>query len=104
MKPCAESVASKFNGRIVEDTDGRVQVMFKFDNGHGASVLWYSYEVPEVDLAGGSYGHELGTWELAHVRYGNNNDWDISYEHFSDVIGYLTDAEVHKYLRKIKKL
>ncbi len=45
MKPSPDFIVEKFNGKLVSDTWDRVQVMVKFDNGLGASVLWYRYEI-----------------------------------------------------------
>jgi hypothetical protein len=64
---------------------------FKFPNGYGASVI----RTP------GSYGSEVGQWELA-VIYDNRICYDT--EITSDVMGYLTHTEVHNTLKMIEQL
>ena len=75
--------------------DDGVQYVFKFENNYGASVVkrW------------GSYGFNKDLWELA-VIYWNDDEWHITYDTdiTSDVIGYLTNAEVDELLVQISKL
>ena len=74
---------------------GRYQYVFRFDNGYGASVIKHAY----------SYGHEEDLWELAVLEFDHGKEY-LCYdtEITDDVIGHLTDEEVHTYLDKIKGL
>ena len=74
---------------------GGVKYIFRFDNGYGASVIKHAY----------SYGHEEDLWELAVLEFDHGESY-ICYdtEITDDVIGHLTDEEVHAYLDKIKGL
>ena len=71
---------------------GGKQYTFSFPNGFGASVIQHQY----------SYGGDKGLWELAVLdsEGGLNYDTEIT----NDVIGYLTEDEVHETLNQIKKL
>jgi len=75
----------------VNSHNGGVQKVYEFDNGYGASVIRHQ----------GSYGFSKGLWELAVLHYG-----DLCYHtHITDdVIGYLTETEVDKYLKQIEEL
>lgn len=77
------------------DTKEKGHWVFKFDNNYGASVIKHY----------GSYGYEQDLFELA-VIYWDNDKYEISYntELTDDVIGYLTNDDVIRYLNKIKKL
>ena len=74
---------------------GGVKYVFRFDNGYGASVIKHAY----------SYGYEKDLWELAVLEFDHGESY-ICYdtEITDDVIGHLTDEEVHTYLDKIKGL
>ena len=74
---------------------GRYQYVFRFDNGYGASVIKHAY----------SYGYEEDLWELAVLEFDHGEEY-LCYdtEITDDVIGHLTDEEVHIYLDKIKGL
>ena len=80
--------------------NGGIQKIYEFKNGYGASVVRHI----------GSYGSQLGLWELAVViinDYNNGNPiFDLCYDTpiTDDVIGYLTEKEVLKLLKKIKKI
>lgn len=81
---------------------GGVHYLFRFPNDYGASVI-KKY---------GSYGYESDEWELAPIKwtFDNNTDFylcgeDIFGEEFGmldDVIGYLDNTDVEKYLIAIK--
>jgi hypothetical protein len=78
--------------------NGGIQRGFKFENGFGASVVRHSF----------SYGGDRGLWELAVVKF-RDEDWDSSSLTYmtditDDVIGYLTWIEVEILLDKIKNL
>ncbi len=65
-----------------------VQYIYQFNDGNIVSVLKF-----EVNVGGtiwGSYGANLGLYELADIREG-------------DVLGYLTKKDVVKHLERISK-
>ena len=68
-----------------------IQKEYAFENGYGASVICHE----------GSYGHEVGLWELAVLWQG-----DLCYDTpiANDVIGDLTEAEVNDHLERIEAL
>lgn len=72
-----------------------VQHVFKFQNGHGASVVRFR----------SSYGSENGLWELAVVSF-DGEGWHINYETpiTGDVIGHLAEDEVGQLLYAISAL
>ena len=76
--------------------NGGIQKQYKFENGYGASVVQHS----------GSYGNEDGLWELAVLKWVNENQYELNYstEITDDVIGHLTEAEVEEILVKINEL
>lgn len=69
---------------------------FKFENNYGASVIKHF----------GSYGFEEDLFELAVLDYNKNEDGDLCYNTriTNDVEGYLTNDDVLKLLKQIKKL
>ncbi len=69
-----------------------IQYRFNFDNGYGASVI-------QPD---GSYGSDLGLWEIAVTDHDGNLDYDSGIT--DDVIGRLTELEVARYLEMICRL
>lgn len=79
-----------------DDLGDGVQYVFKFMNNYGASVV----------KRPGSYGFRNDLWELAVIRWYNDEEWHITYdtEITSDVIGDLTNAEVNEVLMRISKL
>jgi hypothetical protein len=81
-------------GCMVEKVDAHdgYQLLYKFDNGYGASVVKHSF----------SYGGKNGKYELAVL----DENGDLCYDTpiTSDVIGYLTMAEVDKILINISHL
>lgn len=74
---------------------GGVQKLYRFDNGYGASVVKNQC----------SYGGKKGLWELAVIRW-RNNDFDLVYDTpiTDDVLGYLTEEDVQKTLLQIQEL
>lgn len=72
------------------------QVVHKFDNGYGASVIRHI----------GSYGYEQGLYELAVIKFISEDDWRLWYDTYitDDVLGYLTVEQVNENLEKIKML
>ena len=68
-----------------------IQARINFDNGYGASVIRSPY----------SYGGNQGLYELAVIK-----DNAICYDTpiTDDVIGYLTEDDVTKYLGQIQEL
>lgn len=74
-----------------------VQLIYKFENGYGASVVKHSY----------SYGWDRGLWELAVIQfYGNEERWDLTHNTpiTDDVIRDLTKLEIDEILNDIKNL
>lgn len=90
-----ENLFKRYNDSYFEG----IHYIFKFDNGYGASVIKHS----------GSYGREEDLWELAVIEF-YKTDSELSYHLCydtpitDDVIGYLTDQEIRKYLQQIKDL
>ena len=74
----------------------RVQRIYKFDNGYGASVVKGPY----------TYGGKDGKWELAVINNITEEGFDMCYdtEITDDVIGHLNDPEVDRLLYKIRDL
>jgi hypothetical protein len=74
------------------------QALHKFDNGYGASVVSNAM----------SYGGDKGLYELAVIKFDNNEDdsWSIDYESgiTDDVIGHLTENKVQHILTEIEAL
>lgn len=70
---------------------GGIQKVYSFPNGYGASVIKHK----------GSYGGNVGLWELAVLKEGELcYDTEIT----NDVIGHLNDPEVDRILNQIKEL
>ena len=71
------------------------QWRFRFENGYGASVIKHY----------GSYGFEEDLFELAVLQF-IENESNLCYTTpiTNDVIGYLTNNDVIRYLNKIKRL
>lgn len=90
-------VSEKIQDYIVSadsNTRGGVQIVFRFENNLGASVINHN----------GSYGVELA---VAKFNSEDNDDWDICYTTpiTSDVIGYIeTEDELISLLNSIKNL
>lgn len=76
---------------------GGTQVIHRFDNGYGASVVQHPH----------SYGGDEGLFELGVVKFEEGTDnWRLNYltPITDDVIGYLTEEGVEDLLDKISKL
>lgn len=77
---------------------GGTQVVYRFANGYGASVVQFPH----------SYGYAEGLYELAVIHFdGENNDaWRLTYDTpvTSDVLGYLSEEEVLATLVQIAAL
>jgi hypothetical protein len=73
-----------------------------FDNGYGLSVVRFKNPKSETYS---SYTSNDNEWEVA-VIYGNEKDWDISYNtHITnDVLGYLTEGEVDWVMLQVQEL
>ena len=76
--------------------NGGVQKQYKFDNGYGASVVQHN----------GSYGNENGLWELAVLKWVDEDRYNLTYstDITDDVVGYLTEEEVQELLVRIESL
>lgn len=79
----------------VRDLMGGKQVIFRFPNGFGASVVRHF----------GSYGSAAGLWELA-VTTWSGDEFELTYDTgiADDVVGHLSPAEVDEYLLRIASL
>lgn len=83
---------SEVNGVFeINGLNGGWQVLFKFDNGYGASVIKSMF----------SYGIELAV-----IKFNENNDWSLCYETeiTNDVIGHLNKDDLLLLLERIKNL
>lgn len=85
----------------VESTNirlGGIQLILRFDNGYGASLL-----CNEI-----SYGNEDDLWKLAviHFKSTDPDDYELVYDTpiTDDVLGYLDDELAVEILRDIKVL
>ncbi len=72
------------------------QVVHKFENGYGASVVCHEF----------SYGGDEGLKELAVIKFRKGDKWSLCYdtEITDDVLGYLTDEDVADLLVQIEAL
>lgn len=78
--------------RIKRSTSHGEQIMYRFPNGYGASVI-------RNDL---SYGGSEGLWELAVLDVRGDLTYDTPIT--DNVIGYLDEPAVDVILRKIEAL
>jgi len=77
--------------------NGGTQVVHRFDNNFGASVVCHDF----------SYGREEGLKELAVLKFGTDEyNYELTYdtEITDDVIGDLTDGDVNDLLARIEAL
>lgn len=77
--------------------NGGKQVVHRFDNNFGASVVCHDF----------SYGREEGLKELAVLKFTDSSDkYELTYDTqiTNDVIGHLTDEEVNELLTRIEAL
>ena len=72
------------------------QVVYKFENGYGASVVCHEF----------SYGGDQGLKELAVLTFPDDERYELCYstEITDDVLGYLSDEDVADLLVKIEAL
>lgn len=75
----------------------RIQYLFKFENGYGASVIKHIY----------SYGGKEDLWEVACVEWHNLDGWKYALHYpplmDNDVIGWLNDEQVNNLLMMINE-
>jgi hypothetical protein len=78
-----------------------------FPNGYGISVVRFKVpgSISKDGVRYGSYTSDENEWEVA-VLYGNENDWDITYNTpiAEDVIGYQTEVGVDWIMIQIQSL
>lgn len=76
----------------IKELLGGYQVLFRFPNGYGASVV----------RCAGSHGSQDGLWELAVIRH-DADGWQLTYDTdiTADVIGYLDPKKVDAILEQI---
>lgn len=83
---------------IIDRTlNGGTQVVHRFENNFGASVVRHNF----------SYGGEDGLFELAVLTFADEtNDYELTYdtEITDDVLGHLTKEDVESYLAQIEKI
>jgi hypothetical protein len=79
-----------------KDLHNGTQVVHKFENNYGASVVRHDF----------SYGRESGLFEIAVVLFDSDGDWSINYETpiTDDVVGHLSQKEVDDILKLIELL
>lgn len=76
---------------IIPDFLGGDQYLFKFDNGLGASVIRHR----------GSYGFDQGLWEIALIRW-TDNEFELDYnDYWPDVKGWQNESDINQNLRLI---
>ena len=95
-----QALAVSNTAYAVKELNGGWQVLFKFDNDYGASVVCTT-----AGIFGGSYGAMSGLWELAVIRW-DGEDYELTYDTpiTDNVIGWLGPEEVDEILYKIKAL
>ena len=79
------------------EMNGGTQVVHKFDNGYGASVVRHSF----------SYGSDRGLFELAVLKFiPDTDDFNLDYSTsiIDDVLGSLTEQDVLDTLAQIEEL
>ena len=100
------SFANQFPQNVVQvserSSEGfyRKQVLFRFDNGLGASVVWN--DSPVLRLL-----DSTPNWELAVIEWSSPVNFSLTYDYPSittDVLPNLTDAQIVRVLKKISKL
>ena len=82
--------SEKFKDYIVEQNDlGYPQMIYKFPNGYGASVIKFNYVYFGI--------------EIAVLRFDENGNWDIDFRTpiTNDVIGGLNEEERDNVLQQI---
>jgi len=83
-----------FSKRLSDDPGSQATV--HFTNGYGASVI----------TGKGSYGGDMGLYELAVLEITEDYSWDICYDSglTEDVIGFLNEEQVTSILKQIEEL
>lgn len=83
-----------------------LQRLYKFQNGYGASVVRFGWRFRDKKKRYASYTKNDQQWELAVIRWVTPRRFEIVYNTpiASDILGYLTKADVEKVLDKIRKL
>jgi len=101
---------------IVKEGGEGTQKIWKFKNGYGASVVRFFISNkfnPTRKEKIGSYGVDKGLWEIAIIKFKDDDDtkngkpaFEICYNTpiTEDVLGNLTEKEAVKILKKIAKL
>ena len=83
---------------IIDRTlNGGTQVVHRFENNFGASVVRHNF----------SYGGEDGLFELAVLTFASEaNDYELTYdtEITDTVLGHLTEEDVESLLKRIEKI
>uniref|UniRef100_A0AAU6VYQ9 Uncharacterized protein n=2 Tax=unclassified bacterial viruses TaxID=12333 RepID=A0AAU6VYQ9_9VIRU len=83
--------------------NGGTQVVHKFDNGYGASVI----RSGQIAGFGTSYGYEDGLFELAVLEFPYGDEqYSLTYSTpiTDDVLGHLTEEDVIAVLAQIEAL
>lgn len=82
----------------IRSLNGGPQILLRFPNGFGASVIQNSY----------SYGGSEGLWEVGVTRYRSDDpdDWMLCYDTdvTEDVVGHLIPEQVTETLRQVRAL
>ena len=87
---------------FARELNGGVQVVHKFENGLGASVV----RAPNVGFWGSTYGYDQGLWELAVLTFISEDEYTLNYSTpiTNDVLGHLSDEDVIAILARIEAL
>jgi len=88
---------------IDRELNGGTQVVHKFENGFGASVI----RSGRIAGFGTSYGYEQGLFELAVLSFPYGDEqYSLEYgtEITDDVLGHLTEQDVLDVLARIESL
>lgn len=84
------------------------QILIRFKNGYGVSVVQFAYPPITPGKLYGSYGVNEGKYELAVTKYNGENirEFELCYdtEITDDVIGHLSEEEVIEYVKKVSEL
>ena len=86
-----EMILESFGSNFLEENNERGQMIFKFENGYGVSLINHR----------GSYGNEIAV-----LKFEENGMWDINYNTpiTNDVLGHLDDSEILETLQQVKNL
>jgi hypothetical protein len=97
-----QEIRQKYKTEIFLDREhpsglGGFQIVFKFENGYGASLVRSKY----------TYGGPQGLFEMAVVKFNETGtDYKLNYDTpiTDDVLGHLTAEECAGYLKDISEL